>query len=64
MAKRNFRNLDAVEAEYFCNHPNEIDAYINEMFEEYAETRNAPALLASLRVIAKVKGISDIGQAG
>jgi probable addiction module antidote protein len=60
MTKRKFRTLDTVEAEYFRKHPDEIDAYISDIFEDYAQTRQAPALLASLRVIAKVKGISDI----
>jgi len=60
MAKRKLRNLDAVEEDYFHKHPDEIDTYISEIFEEYAQTQNASALLAALRVIARVKGISDI----
>ncbi len=60
MAPRKYKTLDAVEAAYFHNHPEEVDAYIQDIFEEYAQTRDASALLASLRVIAKVKGLSDI----
>jgi len=60
MTKRNLRNLDAVEEDYFRKHPEEMDDYIQEIFAEYAQDRNAPALLASLRVIAKVKGMSNI----
>ena len=60
MTKRKFRTLDEVEKDYFREHPDEIDAYVIDIFEEYAQTRDASALLASLRVIAKVKGISDI----
>ena len=41
-------------------HPDEMDAYIRDIFEEFAQTQNASALPASLRVIARVKGISDI----
>lgn len=63
MTKNNFRSLNDVEAEYFQSHPKEIDAYINELFEEYAHDSDTAALLASLRVIAKVKGISDIAEA-
>jgi len=62
MTKRNLRNLDAVEEDYFRKHPEEMDDYIQEIFADYAQDRNAPALLASLRVIAKVKGMSNIAQ--
>lgn len=60
MTDRNYRSLDEVETEYFRNNPDEIDAYIDEIFEEYAEAGDTAALLASLRIIAKVKGISEI----
>ncbi len=60
MNKKTYRTLDDIEAEYFNNHPDEIDAYIDEIFEEYAKDGDTAALLASLRIIAKVKGISNI----
>ena len=60
MSKKTYRTLDDIEAEYFNNHPDEIDAYIDEIFEEYAKDGDTAALLASLRIIAKVKGISNI----
>lgn len=60
MTDRNYRSLDEVETEYFRKNPDEIDAYIDEIFEEYAEVGDTAALLASLRIIAKVKGISEI----
>ena len=62
MAKRNFRTFRNVEEEYFRNHPEEIGPYIDEIFEEYAQDGSSAALLASLRVIAKVKGISAIAE--
>lgn len=62
MTKQNLRDLDAVEEDYFRKHPEEMDDYIQEIFADYAQDRNAPALLASLRVIAKVKGIGDIAK--
>ncbi|MCF6291876.1 MAG: putative addiction module antidote protein [Robiginitomaculum sp.] len=62
MTKQILRNLDAVEEDYFRKHPEEMDDYIQEIFAGYAQDRNAPALLASLRVIAKVKGMSNIAQ--
>jgi probable addiction module antidote protein len=63
MTKNNLRSLNDIEAEYFQNHPDEIDAYVSELFEEYARDSDTAALLASLRIIAKVKGISDIAEA-
>jgi len=60
MSKKTYRTLDEIEAEYFSNHPDEIDIYIDEIFEEYAKDGDTAALLASLRIIAKVKGISNI----
>jgi len=60
MTKRNFRTLDDVEAEYFRNHPEEIDSYVDEIFQEYASDGDTTSLLGSLRVIAQVKGISKI----
>lgn len=62
MAKRTYRQFRDVEEEYFRNHPEEIDAYLDEIFDEYAQDHNSASLLASLRVIAKVKGISNIAE--
>jgi probable addiction module antidote protein len=60
MTKRKGLTLDQVEANYFRNRPDEIDDYISEIFEEYAESRDAAALLASLRMIAQAKGVSNL----
>lgn len=62
MAKRTYRQFRDVEEDYFRNHPEEIDAYLDEIFDEYAQDHNSASLLASLRVIAKVKGISNIAE--
>jgi probable addiction module antidote protein len=62
MAKRTYRQFRDVEEEYFHNHPEEIDPYLDEIFDAYAEDRDSASLLASLRVIAKVKGISNIAE--
>jgi probable addiction module antidote protein len=62
MAKRIFRQFRDVEEEYFRNHPEEIDPYLDEIFDAYAEDHDSASLLASLRVIAKVKGISNIAE--
>jgi HTH-type transcriptional regulator/antitoxin HigA len=57
---RKFRTLDELEADYFRKHPDEIDSYVNEIFEEYAADGNSTALLASLRIVAQVKGITAL----
>ena len=62
---KNYRRFDELEESYFLNHPEEIDAYINLIFEEYAEDGNTGALLASLRVLSRVTGVSKIaGETG
>lgn len=60
MDHKHYRTLDDVETEYLSNHPDEIDAYIDEIFEEFARDGDTASLLGSLRIIAKVKGISNI----
>lgn len=55
-----YRTLDHLEEDYFRKHPDEVDTYLTEIFNAYAEDGNSAALLASLRVIAKVKGISSL----
>ena len=55
-----YRTLDEVSTEYFVQHPEEIEAFLQEAFADYAEDRDSAALLSALRVIARVKGISDL----
>ncbi|KYC35839.1 addiction module antidote protein [Scytonema hofmannii PCC 7110] len=57
---REFRTLDEFEEEYFRKHPEELDNYLTEIFQEYAKDNDSGALLASLRVVARVRGISDL----
>ena len=52
-----YRTLDEISVEYFNQHPEEIDDYLNEVFADYAQDGDSAALLSSLRVIARVKGI-------
>jgi probable addiction module antidote protein len=59
---RNYRTLNELEADYFHKNPREIDTYLTEIFNEYAIDADSAALLASLRVIAKVKGISALAE--
>ena len=51
---RKFRTLDEFEEEYFRKHPEEIDDYLTEIFQEYSQDNDSGALLASLRVVAAV----------
>lgn len=62
MAKRTYRQFRDVEEEYFRSHAEEIGPYLDEIFDAYAEDHDSASLLASLRVIAKVKGISNIAE--
>lgn len=56
----NYRTLDDVTIEYFTKHPEEIDAFLTEAFTEYAQDGDSGALLSALRIIARVKGISNL----
>jgi HTH-type transcriptional regulator / antitoxin HigA len=51
------RTLDEFTDQYFRDHPEEIDDYLAEIFQEFAEDNDTGALLASLRVIARVQGL-------
>ena len=55
-----YRTLEDVTAEYFTQHPEEIDAFLTEAFTDYAQDGDSAALLSSLRIIARVKGISTM----
>lgn len=59
---REYRTLDSIEEDYFRKHAREVDAYLAEIFDEYAQDGDSTALLASLRVIAKIKGISALAE--
>jgi HTH-type transcriptional regulator / antitoxin HigA len=61
-AMRDHRTLDDIEEEYFRRHPREIGTYLTEIFDEYASNGESAALLASLRVIAKVKGMTALAE--
>lgn len=59
---RDYRTIDDVTEKYLRDHPDEIDDYINELFEEYAQDGDTAALFSSLRVISRVKGVSSIAE--
>lgn len=59
---RNYRTLDEIQFDYYSKHPEEIDSFLETIFEEYAKDGCVPALLSELRMIARVKGISNIAR--
>ncbi|MFH1154426.1 MAG: addiction module antidote protein [Pseudomonadota bacterium] len=59
---KRYKTFNQIEESYFREHPEEIDDYINLIFDEFAKDGNLGALLASLRVLSRAKGISKIAQ--
>ncbi|MEH2146891.1 helix-turn-helix domain-containing transcriptional regulator [Nostoc sp.] len=59
---RKFRTLNEFEEEYCRKHPEEIDNYLTEIFQEYSEDNDSGALLASLGVFARIQRISEIAE--
>ena len=57
---KKYREFAEVEESYFRDHPGEIDEYINLIFEEYSKDGDTGALLSSLRVLSRVKGVTRI----
>ena len=55
-----YRSLDDVTVAYFSQHPEEIEPFLNEAFAAYAQDGDSAALLTTLRIVARVKGISHI----
>lgn len=60
---RKLQTFGEHEEEYFRKHPDEIDSYLKTMFEEWAKDGDTGALLASLRTISRVKGVSAMAEA-
>lgn len=57
-----YRTIGEVEEQYLRDHPEETDDYITVLFDEYAESGDTAALLSSLRVVSRVKGVSRIAE--
>lgn len=55
-----YRTLDDVTVQYFTAHPEEIEPFLNETFADYAQDGDSAALLTALRIIARVKGITNM----
>ena len=50
---RKCRILHDYTEQYFKKHPEEIDAFLKESFEEYAKDGDSRTLLSQLRVVAR-----------
>ena len=57
-----YRTIAEVEEAYLRDHPEEVDDYIVALFDDYAESGDTAALLASLRVVSRLKGVSRIAE--
>ena len=57
---RKYSTLDDVTVEYFIEHPEEIEPFLQESFADYAADGDSAVLLSALRVVARVRGISHI----
>jgi len=59
---RNYRTIDDVTEEYLRNHLEEVDEYVSIIFEEYEQSGDMAALLSSLRVVCRLKGLSQVAE--
>jgi HTH-type transcriptional regulator / antitoxin HigA len=59
---RKLRTLDELTESYFHAHPDEIDEYLTEIFQDFAEDNDTGALLTGLRVIARIRGVGDMAE--
>lgn len=57
-----YRSLQEVTVEYFVEHPEEIEGFLSEAFADYALDGDSATLLSTLRIIARVKGISAMAE--
>lgn len=62
MAKRKLQTFGEYEEGYYRKHPDEIDGYLKTIFEEWSKDGDTGALLASLRTIGRVKGVSAMAE--
>jgi probable addiction module antidote protein len=57
-----YRTLNEITVEYFTERPEEIDLFLHEIFADYAQDGDSATLLSALRIVARVKGISEIAE--
>ncbi|MGC9195817.1 MAG: addiction module antidote protein [Syntrophobacteraceae bacterium] len=59
---RNYRTFTDIEESYFREHPEEIDDYIEILFEEYAKDGDTGSLLSSMRVLGRAIGLTKLAE--
>jgi DNA-binding phage protein len=52
---RKLRTLDEAMAQYFRDHPDEIDDHLAEIFQDYAKDNDTVALVGALRCLVSPK---------
>ena len=57
-----YTTFDDTAINYFKDHPEEIDDFMTEIFDDYMKDGETAVLLSSLRIVARVKGISNIAE--
>jgi probable addiction module antidote protein len=57
-----YQTLDDFTEEYLRTHPEEMDDYITELFEEYAQDGGSVTLLTTLRILCRIKGVTDVAE--
>lgn len=62
MSNRKLQTFEEYEEAYYREHPDEIDGYLKTIFEEWAKDGDTGALLASLRTISRIKGVSALAE--
>ena len=58
---RNYRTFGDLEEGYLRDHPEEVGDYLAILFDEDAQSGDTAALLSSLRIVSRVKGVSRKG---
>ncbi len=56
----NYRTLAEVTAEYFSQHPDEIDDFLTELSADYAEDGDSAVLHSALEIMAQAKDIQQL----
>lgn len=59
---RHYPSLDEIEEPYLRDRPEEIEPYLEEIFEDFECDGDVGALLASLQVIVRVRGFSTVAK--
>ena len=57
---RDYTTFEDDTTEYYTEHPEEIEEFLQVGFEEFAKDGDAAALLIQLRIIARARGMTTI----